>query len=115
MEKINLNQKLYNEFGKDVIQNGKPAVTLRDAITNSILTFTQKDDDKKKYQKYELFKKVIKEEEFIELSSAEKVMIEESLGAVQPPLIYGQCLDMLEGKFDPKPFELLRKREEKAK
>lgn len=99
--KINLFNKLKDVDGKDIIPiAGSHPMTLRDVIFNSILVPVQDEDEKKKYEKYEIYKKIqgIKKENVIDLTAEEIVTIKKSIGRVQPPLVMGQAFDMLEGK-----------------
>jgi hypothetical protein len=99
--KINVLVKLKDIDGTDIIPtaNAKP-MTLKDVIFNSILSPSQDDDEKKKYEKYEIFKKVKEagKDGLVELKAEEITTIKKSIGKVQPPLVLGQAFDLLEGK-----------------
>lgn len=78
-------------------RNGK-ILTLKEVCINSILTPVQGDDEKKKFEKWELFKKIRDcKSNDIELKAEEIVIIKKSIGIIQPPLIMGQAFDLLEG------------------
>jgi len=57
----------------------------------------QEDDQKKKFEKWEIFKKVRAVQEDVFLTSEEIVVIELGMGKIHPPLIFGQAFEMLEG------------------
>jgi hypothetical protein len=71
--------------------------TLRMAIVNSLLAYSEKDNGIDKMQKYELAKKVFKNDR-VELSSEDISLIKTNLYNAFSPLIAGQCCEMLEGK-----------------
>jgi len=74
---------------------GRP-LTIKDIIVNSVLTPLQDDDEKKKFEKYEIFKKVRDAKSEVELSIEQIALIKKSIGKIQPPLIMGQCFEILE-------------------
>jgi hypothetical protein len=97
--KVKVDQKLLDAEGKEITAHNKPSMTLRDVIINSILSPTQEDDEKKKFEKYEIFKKVRDAKNGIaELKAEEIATIKKSIGKLQPPLIMGQCFEMIEDK-----------------
>ena len=100
--KVNVNQKLLGVDGVEPLkgQDGRPLL-LKDVCVTALLTPNQQDDEKKKWDKYEVFKKVrdgVKEEEEInvELKSEEITLIKQAVGKTQTPLIMGQIWEMLE-------------------
>lgn len=101
--KINVLVKLHDIDGKDIIPvKGASAMTLKDVIFNSILAPVQEDDEKKKYEKYEIFKKVkeVGKDGIVDLKAEEITTVKKSIGKVQPPLVMGQAFDILEGKHE---------------
>jgi len=103
--KINVFVKVVDVDGADIIAPGaKGPMTLQDVIFNSILVPSQDDDDKKKYEKYEIFKKVknANKDGLVDLDIEDIATIKKSIGKVQPPLVLGQAYDLLEGKLGNK-------------
>jgi len=106
--KVNVNQKLLGVDGVEVLkgQDGRPLL-LKDVCITALLTPNQQDDEKKKWDKYEVFKKLrdaVREGEEInvELKSEEITALKQALGKTQTPLIMGQGWEMLEaGKSVP--------------
>jgi hypothetical protein len=96
--KIKVNQKIKDAEGNEITLQGKPAMTLRDVIVNSILTPDQGDDEKKKWEKYEIFKKIKESKNEVELTIEEIALVKQCIGKFQPPLVMGQCWEMLENK-----------------
>ena len=94
--KIKINQKIKDAEGNEIILQGKPAMTLRDVNVNSILTLDQADDEKKKWEKYEIFKKIKESKNEVELTIEEIALVKKCIGKFQPPLVMGQCWEMLE-------------------
>ena len=108
--KVIITQKLYNKFGQDIAMGGRPAMTLKDVIINAILTPLKDDDEKKKIEKYGLFKKLMVAEDEIDLTSEEISLLKRVVGLLSPQLIAGQVHEMLEGKFDNSLFEALKEK-----
>ena len=96
--KIKINQKLTGLDGKEpILDNGK-IITLRDVCIAAILSPVQEDDQKKKFEKWEVFKKIRDAKEIVELTVEEISTIKSSSGKSHPPLIYGQICDLLENQ-----------------
>jgi len=100
--KVNVNQKLLGVDGVEVLkgQDGRPLI-LKDVCITALLTPNQQDDEKKKWDKYELYKKLKegvleKDEILIELKSEEITVLKQALGKTQTPLVIGQGWEMLE-------------------
>lgn len=97
--KVNINQTLKQADGKSPVEVEKgKALTLKDVCINAILTPAQDDDEKKKWEKYEIFKKLRDGVLEVELMAEEIVVIKKGVARVNPPLIMGQAFEMLEGK-----------------
>lgn len=96
--KIKINQNLIDVDGVQAIKENGKIVTLREICIAAVLTPVQEDDQKKKFEKWEVFKKLRDSGEELELTADEIAMIEKCSGKIHPPLIYGQCYEMLEGK-----------------
>jgi hypothetical protein len=77
---------------------GRP-LSIKDIIVNSVLTPMQDDDEKKKFEKYEIFKKVRDAKADVDLTIEQIALVKKSVGKIQPPLIMGQCFEILEGKL----------------
>ena len=71
-------------------------MTLRDVCINSILTLCKSDGERKKRNKWRLFKKLRVVTGEIELTEEEIRIIKKSIARLQPPLVMGQCFEMLE-------------------
>ena len=100
--KIKINQPILRADGSQLMDDQsipKVAITFKEIAINSILAPIQGDDEKKKYEKYEIFRKLknVKAEE-VDLKTEELNLLKAAIGKVQPPLIMGQCWDMIEGK-----------------
>lgn len=95
--KIKVNETLKGIDGVEVLkgEKGRP-LTLKDICINSILSPDQGDDDKKKFEKWEIFKKVRDANDFAELTVEEITIVKKSIGKIQPPLILGQCYEIIE-------------------
>lgn len=97
--KIRVNQKLLDERGREIILQDKSVMMLRDVIINAILMPDKDDDEKKKWEKYEIYKKLRDAtSEEIDFSVEEVALIKKLIGKYQPQLIMGQCWEMLENK-----------------
>jgi hypothetical protein len=95
--KIKINETLKGIDGVEILKGDKGhALTLKDICVNSVLTPIQEDDDRKKFEKYEIFKKVRDAKDFVELTVEEIALTKKAIGKIQPPLIMGQCYEMLE-------------------
>jgi hypothetical protein len=100
--KIKINQKLTDSEGNEIILPGKPAMTLKDVIVSSILQPKEQETQESKYEKYAIFKKIkdAKPEAdttiAVDLKIEDIALIKKAIGELQPPLIMGQCFDILE-------------------
>ena len=106
--KIKLNQQMQDEYGKPVIHGGKPPLTLRDVIVRSLLepvrnsmTGASDEDPKVKAEKYEIFRKVQKQREQIELKAEEVTLIKKCIEKYETQLIQGEAHEMIEDKYEP--------------
>jgi hypothetical protein len=107
--KIKINQKLVGIDGENIIDNKKP-LTLKDVCIAAALTPVQEDDQKKKFEKWDIFKKLRDcdlthkkddpdyDEVEIELTSEEITVLKDASGKIHPQLIMGQVFEMLEQK-----------------
>jgi hypothetical protein len=95
--KIKINQVLTGiDEQNPIIENGKP-LTLKDIIIAAVLTPMQEDDQKRKFEKWDVFKKIRGVQEEVNFTSEEIVLIKSGIGKIHPPLILGQAFEMLEG------------------
>jgi hypothetical protein len=94
--KIKIDEQLKDVEGKPIISNGRAPLTLRDVCINSILSPIDGDDEVKKYAKYEIFKKLRNAKDEAILTVEEIAVIKKMIGRFQPPLILGQCFELLE-------------------
>ena len=94
--KVKIDVKMYDSDGKEVANPGKPSLTLRDVIVNSILTYKEGEGKKEKYEKYSLFKRLKDAKSEIDFTVEEIVLIKECIGQFQAQLIMGQCFDLLD-------------------
>jgi hypothetical protein len=86
-------------------------LTLKDIFIKSILTpvkdgysptgqlISKGDDEKTKMEKWEIYKKIKNEETQAELTVEELKIIKEGIGKNEPPLVMGQCFDLIENKI----------------
>lgn len=96
--KVQLNEKILSVDGTSPLNNPETGriLTLRDVCVNSLLSPIQEDNEVKKYEKYELFKKIRDASSEVELKAEEIVIIKKCIGHFQPPLILGQAYDLLD-------------------
>jgi len=71
-------------------------LTLKDVCINAVLSPMEGDDEKKKFTKWEIFKKLREAKEEVELTAEEIVIIKKGIGKFNPPLVLGQSFEMLE-------------------
>lgn len=93
--KINVKTVLSDVDGSTLKEKGK-AVTLKDVCIAAVLTPNQKDDQKTKMEKWDIYKKLRDSEEECDLQVEEIAVIKTSIGEIYPPLIMGQCFDLIE-------------------
>ncbi len=73
--KVKINQTLTGLDGVEVLKGEKNRpLLLKDIMINSILTPVENEDDKKKYEKWEIFKKLRDAQDEVELSIEEVVV-----------------------------------------
>jgi hypothetical protein len=97
--KVKINQQLKGADDKPLQSEKGQPITFKDIAVHSILSPIQGDDEKKKYEKYEIYRKMrdAKGDE-VELKTEELNILKQAIGKVQPPLVMGQCWDMIEHK-----------------
>lgn len=94
--KIKIDEKLRNIDGSDIVMGNAPAMTLKEICITSILSPIQDEDEKKKYEKYEIFKLLRDAKSEVTLTAEQITVVKKAIGKFQPPLIMGQCFDLLE-------------------
>jgi len=99
--KVKVNQELKDVNDLPIKKPEGGNLTLKDVIITSVLSPIQGDDQKVKFDKYEIYKKV--KDDYVggevELTAEEIALIKKCIGQLQPPLILGQAFEMLEGKI----------------
>jgi exonuclease III len=97
--KVKINQKLMGSDGEPLQKEKGIAITFKDIAIHSILSPVQGDDEKKKWDKYEIYRKLqdAKGAE-VELKTEEVAILKLAIGKIQPPLIMGQCWEIIESK-----------------
>lgn len=95
--KIKINQKLMGADETPLQSEKGIVITFKDIAIHSILSPIQGDDEKKKWDKYEIYCKLkdAKGGE-VELKTEEIIILKSAIGKIQPPLIMGQCWSMIE-------------------
>jgi hypothetical protein len=98
--KVKIDAKLMDADGKKpiVVDQSGTNLTLREVCIKSLLTPIKDEDERKKWKRYEIFKKVRDGADTIELKAEEIVLVKEYVGKTQPVLVMGQCWELLEGK-----------------
>jgi hypothetical protein len=96
--KVKVNNPLKDVEGHPLQGEKGKTLTMRDVCINSLLTPVQGDDEKLKWEKYEIFKKLRDATDEVELKLEELNIVKKAVGKLQPPLLMGQVWEMLEGK-----------------
>jgi hypothetical protein len=95
--KLKINQELKDAEGKSIIAaEGRPKLLLKDVCITSILSPIKDDDEKTKFNKYEIFKKLRDVKTEVELTAEEIALLKKCIAFFQPQLIMGQCFEMIE-------------------
>jgi hypothetical protein len=94
--KIKMNQELIGIDGKPIVNCDMPPMKLKEVCINSLLSPTEGDDEKKKFERWEIYKKLRDAQNEVELTIEDLASIKKCIGKFQPPLILGQCFEMLE-------------------
>ena len=119
--KIKLNQKMQEHDGSDVIAGDRPPMTLKDVIIASLLAVkrdprtgqTEEVPEKERIQKYDLIRKIRDKKLEVELKSEDVAFIKGLISKYQQsPMILGEALEMIEGKY--KPMEIIKEEEEET-
>jgi hypothetical protein len=96
--KVKIDQVLQDVERQPIKSEKGKSLTMRDVCINSLLTPTQGDDEKVKWDKYEIYKKLRDAKGEVELKLEELNVLKKCVGKIQPPLLMGQVYDMLENK-----------------
>jgi hypothetical protein len=104
--KIKINQKLKNIQGGDIFQEGKPAFSLKDAISHALLNPVyqeingqlqeKKESREEKWNKFIVWEKIVSQTEEVDLSIEDVVLVKKYIGEVLPTLTMGQSLRLIE-------------------
>jgi hypothetical protein len=94
--KIKINECLKGVDGVSPIVEKEIVLTLKEVCIAAVLTPMEGEDQKKKFEKWEIYKKLRDSVETVELSVEEISAIKASIGKFYPPLILGQSFEMLE-------------------
>lgn len=95
--KIKLNTQLKTSNGIDTLLDGegKP-MTLREICIHALLSPDNKDTRQKKWDKYELYKKIRDAAEEVDLVSDNISFLKELIAQFHSQLVMGQCFEILE-------------------
>jgi hypothetical protein len=95
--KIKINTALIGANDEELVGEKGRKLTVRDVCVNSLLIPQQGDDEKKKWEKYEIYRKIKDSNDEVELKTEELLVLKKAIGATQPTLIMGQVWEMIEG------------------
>lgn len=94
--KIKVNEKLKGVNDEFLLDREGRELTLKETIIQSLLSPVQEDRQEDKWNKYEIYKKIKNTESDVDLKTEEIAIIKKSIGKFQPPLILGQCFEIIE-------------------
>ncbi len=96
--KIKIDKELIDVDGITPIQDKVGVLTLKQVCIAAILTPIEGEEWTKKQEKWDLFKKFrdVDTTQIVEVSIEELKILKDSIGKWYPPLIMGQCFEMLE-------------------
>jgi hypothetical protein len=95
--KIKINETLLGVDGVQPLQGEQGRnLTLKDICISSVLTPMQDDTQEQKFKKWEIFKRLRDADAIVELSAEEISIIKKAMGKLSPPLVMGQCFELLE-------------------
>jgi hypothetical protein len=94
--KIKLNQQLVGINGKSIPTENNSFLTLKDICTTSILAPIEGDGEKEKFGKWEIYKKIRDSKSETDLTIDDLATIKRCIAKFQPPLILGQCFELIE-------------------
>lgn len=106
--KVKLNQQMQEIDGRPVQVTGRPPMTLKDVIVNSLLAVARNpqtgqpetESEKIKFEKYELIRKIRDKKIEVDLKAEDVALIKKLISKHQhSPLIVGEAHEMLEGKY----------------
>ena len=93
--KIKINQQLKDSFDVPLKSDNK-IITFKDIAIHSILAPIQGDDEKKKWDKYEIYLKLKEATSEVELKTEQVAILKSAIGKMQPSLVMGQCWEIIE-------------------
>lgn len=115
---VKLNQPLFLADGKSVLTDNNHVVTLKDVIISCIVTpinrlldaennvLERGDNEQIKAEKWKIikrFQELQDKQDEIDFSIDELKIIKDSIAKIQPQLVSGQCIDMLQNPNIKKP------------
>lgn len=95
--KIDMTKKILGMQGEE-IKRDKEVLTFKQVTLNALLLPVEGDKEEKKYEKWELYKKIKDAKQIIDLTAKEAAFIRELIGKHEPQLIMGQCWDLIDQK-----------------
>jgi hypothetical protein len=96
--KIKITTELFNANDETIKDTNGKDLTVKDVCINALLIPQSGDDDKTKWEKYELYKRLKTAKDIVEISAEDIVLLKKAIGKTQPPLIMGQAWEVLESK-----------------
>ena len=96
--KLKINQTLKGVEGETLKESKGRDLTLKDILIQSLLTPVQGDDEKKKWDKYTIYKKLNDAQAEADLTIEEISTLKQCVGKVQPTFMMGLVWEILEGK-----------------
>lgn len=94
--KIKVDVKLIGVDGNPISLSGEPALTLKEVAISALLSPMDGDDEKKKFERWEIYKKLRDCRSEVEFTIPELAIIRTCIGKHRPPLIMGQCFELLD-------------------
>lgn len=94
--KLRIDGKLKGIDEKDIVSHGNPPLTFKDVFISCVLSPIEADDEKKKFEKWEIYKKLRDAKEEVNLTIEDLSVLKKCIGKFQPPLILGQCFELIE-------------------
>lgn len=95
--KIKINTALIGANNEELKGEKGRTLTIKDVCVNSLLIPQQADNEKTKWEKYEIYRKIKDSQDEVELKTEELLVLKKAIGATQPTLIMGQVWEMIEG------------------
>jgi len=96
--KIKINTALIGANNEELKGEKGRTLTVKDVCVNSLLIPQQSDNEKTKWEKYEIYRKIKDSKDDVELKTEELLVLKKAIGATQPTLIMGQVWELIEGR-----------------